>query len=81
LRGHGRTSAFSPPHGSGHLRTEETYGDLTLGCDIGTTTVHRHLREALDLLAATMPSLVEVVGVKTDDLDDTLLHVDQVGMI
>src|SRR4051794_41908081 len=40
-----------------HLRKGETYADLATGFDIGTTTVHRYLREALDLLAAMAPTL------------------------
>jgi hypothetical protein len=38
-----------------HLRKGETYADLAIGFDVGTTMVYRYLREALDLLAAVQP--------------------------
>ena len=34
-----------------HLRKGETYADLACGFRIGTSTVYRYLREALELLA------------------------------
>jgi hypothetical protein len=38
-----------------YLRKGETYADLACGFAIGTTTVYRYVREALDLLAARAP--------------------------
>ena len=38
-----------------HLRKGETYTDLAVGFGIGTTTVFRYIREALDVLAALAP--------------------------
>ena len=35
-----------------HLRKGETYTDLAVGFGIGTTTVFRYIREAIDALAA-----------------------------
>jgi hypothetical protein len=45
-----------------YLRKGETYTDLACGFAIGTTTVHRYPREALDLLAemATLAEAIEV---------------------
>ena len=40
-----------------HLRKKETHADLAVGFGVDTTTVYRHLREALDLLAAMASSL------------------------
>ena len=40
-----------------HLRKGETYADLACGFRIGTSTVYRYLREALELLAAMAPTL------------------------
>jgi hypothetical protein len=40
-----------------YLRKGETYADLATGFGIGTTTVFRYLREALEVLAALAPSL------------------------
>jgi hypothetical protein len=37
----------------GYLRKGETYTDLACGFEIGTSTVYRYIREALDLLATT----------------------------
>ena len=48
-----------------HLRKGETYADLGVGFEIGTTTVFRYLREALDVLATLAPSLHEAVTVAT----------------
>ncbi len=39
-----------------HLRKGETYTDLACGFAIGTSTVYRYLREALELLAAMAPT-------------------------
>jgi hypothetical protein len=38
-----------------HLRKGETYTDLAIGFGIGTTTVFRYVREALEVLEAKAP--------------------------
>jgi len=67
-----------------YLRKGETYADLAVGFGIGTTTVYRYLREALDLLAAMAPTLAEAIAVARGKayviLDGTLLRIDRVGM-
>lgn len=67
-----------------HLRKGETYADLAGGFEIGTTTVYRHLCEALDLLAALAPTLAQAIEVARGKahviLDGTLLRIDRVGM-
>jgi hypothetical protein len=67
-----------------HLRKGETYADLAGGFGIGTTTVYRYLREALDLLAALAPTLEQAIEVARGKahviLDGTLLRIDRVGM-
>ncbi len=67
-----------------HLRKGETYTDLACGFAIGTSTVYRYLREALELLAAMAPTLAEAIEVARGKayviLDGTLLRIDRVGM-
>jgi hypothetical protein len=67
-----------------HLRKGETYADLACGFAIGTSTVYRYLREALELLAAMTPTLAEAIAVARGKafviLDGTLLRIDRVGM-
>lgn len=67
-----------------HLRKGETYADLAAGFAVGTTTVFRYIREALEVLAAMAPSLNEVITVVARKafviLDGTLLAIDRVGM-
>jgi len=67
-----------------HLRKGETYADLACGFRIGTSTVYRYLREALELLAALAPTLGEAIEVARGKafviLDGTLLRIDRVGM-
>ena len=46
-----------------HLRKGETYTDLAVGFGIGTTTVFRYIREALDVLSALAPTLPEAITV------------------
>lgn len=46
-----------------HLRKVETYADLACGFGIGTGTVYRYLREAIDLLAALAPSMEQAIEV------------------
>ena len=66
-----------------HLRKGETCTDLTCGFGIGTSTVYRYLREALELLAALAPTLEQAVEVAQRKafviLDGTLLRIDRVG--
>ena len=38
-----------------YLRKGETYADLAYGFEIGTSTVYRYIREALDLPATMAP--------------------------
>jgi hypothetical protein len=67
-----------------HLRKGETYADLACGFTIGTSTVYRYIREALDLLAAMAPTLEQAIEVAQRKafviLDGTLLRIDRVGM-
>ena len=67
-----------------HLRKGETYTDLAVGFGIGTTTVFRYIREALDLLAALAMTLDQAIAVARRKafvtLDGTLLRIDRVGM-
>src|SRR5215210_8174164 len=44
-----------------HLRKGETYTALAGGFGVGTTTVYRYVREGLDVLAATAPTLDEAL--------------------
>lgn len=44
-----------------HLRNGDTYTRLAAGFGIGVVTVYRYLREALDLLAGTAPTLDQAV--------------------
>lgn len=46
-----------------HLREGETYADLAIGFAVGTTTVFRYIREALDVLAAMAPTLTGAIEV------------------
>lgn len=39
-----------------HLRKGATYTDLAAGSGIGTTTLFRHIREALEVLVTLAPS-------------------------
>jgi hypothetical protein len=67
-----------------HLRKGETYTDLAMGFGIGTTTVFRYIREALDILAALVPTLEQAIELARRKafviLDGTLLRMDRVGM-
>ena len=67
-----------------YLRKGETYADLACGFRIGTSTVYRYLREALELLAALAPTLEEAIDVARGKafviLDGSLLRIDRVGM-
>ena len=67
-----------------YLRKGETYADLACGFEIGTSTVYRCIREALDLLAAMAPTLEQAIDLARGKafviLDGTLLRIDRVGM-
>ena len=67
-----------------HLCKGETYLDLAIGFGIGTTTVFRYIREAVDALAALAPTLVQAIETAVRKafviLDGTLLPIDRVGM-
>ena len=67
-----------------HLHKCETYADLAVGFGIGTTTVFRYIREALELLAALAPTLGQAIETAARKgyviLDGTLLRIDRVGM-
>jgi hypothetical protein len=66
------------------LRKGETYADLACGFTIGTSTVYRYIREALDLLAAMAPTLEQAIEVAQRKAfvigDGTLLRIDRVGI-
>lgn len=67
-----------------HLRTGDTYAQLACGFKVGTSTVYRYLREAIDLLAAMAPTLEQAMQVAARKafviIDGTLLRIDRVGM-
>jgi pyruvate/2-oxoglutarate dehydrogenase complex dihydrolipoamide acyltransferase (E2) component len=67
-----------------HLRTGETYADLAVGFDIGLSTTYRYVREALQVLAATAPTLEQAVQVAASKayvtVDGTVLRIDRVAM-
>jgi hypothetical protein len=67
-----------------YLRKGETYADLACGFRIGTSTVYRYIREALELLAAMSPTLAQAIEVASRKafviLDGTLLRIDRVAM-
>jgi hypothetical protein len=66
-----------------HLRNGDTYRRLATGFDIGVATVYRYIREALDLLAATAPTLDQVVYRASRliylILDGTLIPIDRIA--
>ncbi len=66
-----------------HLRKGETYTDLAIGFEVGTTTVFRYIREAIDALAALAPTLAQAIEIAVRKafviLDGTLLRIDRVG--
>jgi len=45
-----------------HLRNGDTYTRLATGFGVGLATVHRYVREAVDLLAAQAPTLEQVIS-------------------
>lgn len=66
-----------------HLRKGETYTDLAVGFDIGTTTAFRYIHEALEALATLAPCLPDAMAVAARKafviLDGTLLRIDRSG--
>jgi hypothetical protein len=68
-----------------HLNKGETYTALAGGFGVGTTTVFRYVREGVDVLAATAPTLDEALDLARRKafviLDGTLLSIDRVGMV
>lgn len=68
-----------------YLRKGETYTDLAVGFGIGTSTVFRYVRDALDVLAARASGLSEAITVAASKalviIDGTLLRIDRVGMV
>ncbi|WP_338485103.1 transposase family protein [Streptomyces sp. SCSIO 75703] len=66
-----------------HLRVGHTYGQLAAGFGVGTTTAHRYVTEAVDLLAALAPSLADTVRTASTKayplLDGTLLPIDRIA--
>jgi hypothetical protein len=67
-----------------HLHKGETYTALAGGFGVGTTTVHRYVREGVDVLAAVAPTLNQALDLARRKafviLDGTLLPIDRVGM-
>jgi hypothetical protein len=65
-----------------HLRNGETPGRLAAGFGIGATTAWRYIREAVDLLAATAPTLAQAVEriarLAYAILDATLVATDRI---
>jgi DDE superfamily endonuclease len=66
-----------------HLRNGTTYAQLAAGFGIGTSTVYRYIREAVDVLAATAPNLNDAVHAASTKafvlLDGTLLPIDRIA--
>ena len=66
-----------------HLRCGDTYARLAAGFRIGITTVHRYIREAVDLLAALAPTLEQAMTTVRKKayviLDGTVLPIDRIA--
>ncbi|MEU9102288.1 transposase family protein [Streptomyces sp. NPDC048361] len=66
-----------------HLRCGDTYAQLAAGFGIGIATAYRHIREAIEVLAALAPTLEEaMVTARTKAfvlLDGTLLPIDRIA--
>jgi hypothetical protein len=45
-----------------HLRNGDTPARLAAGFEVGATTAWRYIREAVDLLAATAPTLAQAMA-------------------
>jgi hypothetical protein len=63
-----------------HVRKGETCTDLATGFQIGTTTVFRYIREAIDAIAALAEAIEVALRKAFVILDGTLLRIDRVGM-
>ncbi|MGW9302864.1 transposase family protein [Streptomyces cyaneofuscatus] len=66
-----------------HLRCGHTYAQLAAGFGVGTSTVHRYVAEAVEVLAALAPDLATAVRTATRKafvtLDGTLLPIDRIA--
>ena len=66
-----------------HLRNGDTPARLAAGFGVGATTAWRYIREAVDLLAATAPSLAQamtrIAQLAYAILDGTLIHTDRLS--
>lgn len=68
-----------------HLRNGDTYTRLAEGFQVGTTTVWRYVREAVDLLAEQAPTLTAALwrlahnGHALGILDGTVIPIDRLG--
>lgn len=66
-----------------HLRRGHTCAQLAAGFNIGTTTAHRYVTEAVELLAALAPSLADAVRIASAKayliLDGTLVPTDRIA--
>lgn len=66
-----------------HLRCGDTYAQLAVGFGIGIATAYRYIREAVEVLAALAPTLVEAMRVARTKafviLDGTLLPIDRIA--
>ena len=69
--------------GVGTLRNGDTPAPLAAGFEIGTTTAWRYIREAVDLLAATAPTLAQAMAsiahLAYAILDGALIRIDRLG--
>ncbi|MER6639101.1 transposase family protein [Streptomyces microflavus] len=66
-----------------HLRCGHTYAQLAAGFCVGTSTVHRYVAEAVEVLAALAPDLATAVRTAARKafviLDGTLLPIDRIA--
>ncbi|MER6290936.1 transposase family protein, partial [Streptomyces sviceus] len=66
-----------------HLRCGHTYAQLAAGFGVGTSTVHRYVAEAVEVLAALAPDLATAVRTAARKafviLDGTLLPIDRIA--
>ncbi|GAA0904567.1 transposase family protein [Virgisporangium aurantiacum] len=66
-----------------HLRNGDTPAQLAAGFEIGSTTAWRYIREAVDLLATTAPTLAQamtsIARLAYAILDGTLVRTDRLG--
>jgi hypothetical protein len=66
-----------------HLRMGHTYAQLAAGFGVGTTTAYRYVTEAVDILAALAPTLIDAVRAASTKafvlLDGTLLPIDRIA--